>query len=414
SILPDPTDLLALVVLWPAWRLWRAQAGRTHRGTPVRAGLVALMLAGLAGIATSPPVQELAVRFVVAENELYLLTKSGSAYELPERGVWRLYRTPDNGRTWTPVDPIPPSIAGELDRPLQPEVVVEQPGNPQVQYRIRGEERVEYSEDGGQTWRTAWESPAGRRRFMERYQTAGLLPGPPVKLGPYDLAFTPDGSGTLVVAAGTEGVLVRSPAGEWSRHAVGMAGPTPFSTPYPSQWLSMLLFPEGLLLVGFAILVALVLSVIGWVPILRAGWRAQGRQAVMRVLRPALVSVVLALVLVIGGYVLSTTRVGGNIALILLFAVFLLPPVLIAFALVYTWSRAIRVAQNKAEAARSRRGCVGTTVALLVAGALPFVLWAAGIVSRYSFAALVAVAFTLAVTVAGAVRVYRLSRAAAG
>src|SRR3990170_664811 len=45
-IVRDPTDLIALAALWPAWRLWRSVAGRRTAASPP--SLLALGLAALA------------------------------------------------------------------------------------------------------------------------------------------------------------------------------------------------------------------------------------------------------------------------------------------------------------------------------------------------------------------------------
>ena len=408
----DPTDLIALAVLWPAWRLWREEAARDNRDTPLRAGLMVVALAALAGVATSPPYQESVVRLVVKDNQTYALAKYGPAYQLEDSDEWRLYASSDDGRAWSQVAPLPEAFKEEMARPLDGEVIVEQPGNPQALYRINAEERVEYSEDGGNTWRTIWEIPPGRRLFMQRYRSAGLLPGPPIVAGPYDLAFTPDGSGTLVVAMGTEGVLVRHPSGDWSRQAVGMAGPTPFSTPHPSQWLFLLIFPEGLVLAILAALVALVLSIAGWAPILRAVRRSQGGRKVVWVLRPAITSFALLVVLAVGGYIVSSVSATDGDVLAFLVILFLLLPVLFLFILAYTWSRVIRVAGDEVSARRARAGCMWTILGLLVAGGLPFVLWMAGIIPWYAAALAGAIIFGVTIASVGVVRVYRYGGAA--
>lgn len=410
----DPTDLIALAVLWPAWRLWRDEAARVNGGTPLRAGLLVVALAALAGVATSPPYQEIVVRLVAKDGEMRALTKYGPAYRLEASDEWRLYESSDNGRTWSQVASIPESLRDEVARPLGGEVVVAQPGRPKSRYRIKAEERVEYSADGGNTWHTVWEIPAGRRQFMQRYRSGGLLPGPPIVVGPYDLAFTPDGSDTLVVAMGTEGVLVRDPSGVWSRHVVGMAGPTPFSTLYPSQWLFLLIFPEGLVLVILTALVALVLSTAGWIPILRAIRRDQGGGKVMWVLRPAIVTLIALLVFAVGGIIVASISATDDNVLAFLAILFLLLPVVFLFVIAYTWSRATRVAGDQVSARRARAGCVWITVGFLAVGGLPFVLWAAGIVSRYTIALAGAIILGLAIVFAGAVQVYRYARAAAG
>ncbi|MFQ5341335.1 MAG: hypothetical protein ACE5F6_07285 [Anaerolineae bacterium] len=408
----DPTDLIALAALWPAWRLWCAEVARDNRDVPLRASLIVVVLAALAGVATSPPYQEIVVRLVVMDNQIYALTKYGPASRLEDSAEWRLYKSSDDGRTWSQVTPIPEAFTDEMARLRDDEVIAKQPGNPQVLYRINAEERVEYSEDGGNTWRTVWEIPAGRRLFMQRYRSAGLLPGPPIVMGPYDLAFTPDGSGTLVVAMGTEGVLVRDPPGVWSRHVVGMAGPTPFSTLYPSQWLFLLIFPEGLALAILTALVALMLSMAGWTPILRAVRRAQGGRKAMWVLRPAIAAFAVLVILAVGGYIVSSVSATDGDVLAFLVILFLLLPVVFLFVLAYTWSRVIGVAGDEVSARHARAGCMWTTLGLLVAGGLPFVLWTAGIIPWYAVALAGAIIFGVTIASLGVVHVYRYGGAA--
>ncbi len=52
----DPTDLLALAMLWPAWRLWRTATAETPHAFPLRAGWLALTLAAAASAASLVPV----------------------------------------------------------------------------------------------------------------------------------------------------------------------------------------------------------------------------------------------------------------------------------------------------------------------------------------------------------------------
>jgi WD40 repeat protein len=55
-IVLDPTDTLALIVLWPAWRLWAGMAKpEQHRRRPDRMAWLSLGVASLAAIATTPP-----------------------------------------------------------------------------------------------------------------------------------------------------------------------------------------------------------------------------------------------------------------------------------------------------------------------------------------------------------------------
>jgi len=413
SVILDPTDLIALVMLWPAWRLWRREAVKADRRFSIRAGWLALALATMATVATTPKPQEHVVRIVVADGEMYALT---------DPHPWQVYKTSDNGRSWSRLDSIPESLKDESFPPE--EVVVTDPNNPRIRYRVKREEKVEYSEDGGSTWRTAWQVPAGRRHFMERYVRGGLLDrllpgGATIKMGPYDLAFTPDGSGTLVVAMGTEGVLVRDPSGTWSRYTIGLARPAPYSTLAPGEALYTLEFPEGVALLSFVPWVSAVLSIVGWVPILRAVKRAQGAHKAVWVVRPALVALIVFLLVMAGGYIFTRATVGRATPLrdlLTLFFIFLGPllPVPLVPVLLITWSRAISLASDRESAGRSRKGCIWTTLGLFLVALLAFLLWVVGVVPWYNVALVSAIILGLAVVGVGGTKVYRHSHAAAG
>jgi len=413
SVILDPTDLIGLVILWPAWRLWCREALKAARKLPIRAGWLALALATIATVATTPNPQEDVVRLVVADGEMYALTTPHP---------WQAYKASDDGRSWSRLDSLPETFKNESFPPE--EVVVTDPNNPRMRYRVRREEKVEYSEDGGSTWHTAWQVPAGRRHFMDRYVRGGLLDmllpgGATIKMGPYDLAFTPDGSGTLVVAMGTEGVLVRDPSGTWSSYTIGLARPTPFSTLGPGEALYTLEFPEGVALLSFVPWISAVLSIVGWVPILRTVKRVQGRHKAVWVVRPALVALIVFLLVMAGGYIFTRATVARATPLrdlLTLFFIFLGPllPVPLVPVLLITWSRAISLASDRESAKHSRKGCMWTTLGLFPVALLPFVLWVVGIVPWYNVALVSAIALGLAVVGVGGTKVYRHSRAAVG
>jgi len=412
SVILDPTDLLGLVILWPAWRLWCREAVKADRRFPARAAWLALGLAAIATVATTCPVRERVLRVVVADGEMYALTTPHP---------WQVYKTSDNGQSWSRVHPIPESLKDESFPPE--EVVVTDPHNPLICYRVRREERVEYSDDGGSTWRIAWQVPAARREFMDIYVGKGrrtVLCVRPIDMGPYDLALTPDGSGTLVVAMGTEGVLVRDPSGTWSRYAVGSASPTPFHTLNPGKVLDILWFPEGVVLFSSVLLAPVVFSIAGWVPMLRAVKQVQGGRKVVWVIRPILAWLVVHPLVMAGDYVVLTAADAFRTPLLfrglytLFIVLVLLWPVMLVLLFLDTWSRAISLASDRESAVRSRKGCVWATVGLFFAGWLPFFLWAAGIVPWYNAALVGAIILGVAVVVVGTTQVYRHSRAAVG
>jgi hypothetical protein len=184
-----------------------------------------LLVATLATVATSPaPPPERVVRVIRAGTKMGAVTIRGFG-----DGVWTAYETKDDGLNWNELW----RLEGEaLDlvaaTPVQRTAI--DPRNPNRLFRIVSSEGsapglIEASQDGGQTWRTAWAPNTARLDFMARYRGNGPA-GLPVEAGPHELAFTPDGE-MLLAAAGTEGVLRMDPSGRWTRHAVGSAHPTP-------------------------------------------------------------------------------------------------------------------------------------------------------------------------------------------
>jgi hypothetical protein len=227
QIVLDPTDLIALVVIAPAWRLW-TRLEQTPSARPAgKLAYAALGLAALASIATSPcmPPSKV-VRVVAFEGNLYARLNfeeySGQAFQY----AW----SEDEGQKWEQVDEAPEEVAAKLKESAALPVVVCGPADAQHCYRVNGGERVEESKDGGASWQAAWEIPAGRRKYMERWINQPLSCGSGrLDMGPYDIAlFEKNGQPVVVVAMGNEGALVRNQRGEWERRSVLGAGPTPF------------------------------------------------------------------------------------------------------------------------------------------------------------------------------------------
>jgi hypothetical protein len=251
QIIPDPTDLIALIVLIPAWKLWQRPPRPTRHPHPL-IGWTALCLASLASLATSCENIPLINRLVIVDDALYAL---GDTFH---DSVARYDPTIEG---WIKVDEPSPLLLEQLTTPPLP-VTACVPDQPQLCYQITGDEKVYASADGGQTWDIAWEIPLGRRDFMARYLGNDLVSSCKSKadIGPYDLVIVPAGpTYRLVVAMGNEGVLVHDPAGEWLRQDVLGARPTPFAIFTLSQGLWLLIQEElTLLLVALFTLFFLV------------------------------------------------------------------------------------------------------------------------------------------------------------
>ena len=211
QIVSDATDLLALVMLLPAWKL-RSVIEQRGNARSSRYSYLTLCLASIATLATSPPALPPEVRhLIVHESKIY----ANFTYED------EILYSSDGGKTWIEVDfDLPAQVTSKLGQFPELPVTLCLPDNPAVCYRT-GDEEIMASLDGGKSWSTSWNIPPGRRKYVELYSYQ-------LDLGPYDLALLElDGKQVLVAAMGTEGVLVKADDGAWQSYAVGYAGPMP-------------------------------------------------------------------------------------------------------------------------------------------------------------------------------------------
>jgi len=211
-ITPDPTDLSALIMLLPAWRLWASAPNRQYDR---RLGYAALVVGTLASVATSPTPPINAI--------IRLSQMDGIIYAYGDQGV--IFKNNfDSLFLWTTADNIPDPIETELRTSvILPKVVCSQ-HNPELCYRIGVKNlEVETTVDGGGHWKTEWKIPSGRLFFMQRI---GSNFTSDAYSGPFDLLITPQDD--IVAALGKEGVLVRE-NGEWKRTGVDQYNrPKPF------------------------------------------------------------------------------------------------------------------------------------------------------------------------------------------
>ncbi|NOT03701.1 MAG: hypothetical protein HOP27_03790 [Anaerolineales bacterium] len=134
------------------------------------------------------------------------------------------YASHDNGQTWeevtSPTNEVLQILKQKQNKQSPVCILVET----KVCYRITYKEQVEISNDGGVTWQSDWQIPAGRKDYMQM-----LFVGPGPTIIPFDIQVTESAIGHFVVVAmGNQGVLVKSPDGNWNRYAVGLAVPTPY------------------------------------------------------------------------------------------------------------------------------------------------------------------------------------------
>jgi hypothetical protein len=190
----DPTDLLALPALLIAWRIW--QHSRLQTIAFPQRGWVLLPLAALATMANSPGPD-----YGIAD-----LDQKGTSLVAGD------FRSEDGGLTWQG------DGYGAWHYDERQQWQIPDPANASVLYRFTRGESIERSSDGGQTWQTEINLSGEEARLAYLRTSGRRIYGS--SDGPLDAVFH-QLSGNLVVAMGQEGVLVRTPGGEWRWVAVG-------------------------------------------------------------------------------------------------------------------------------------------------------------------------------------------------
>jgi hypothetical protein len=256
------------------------------------------------------------------------------------------------------------------------------PAEPKTCYRIDGQARVEKSADGGRTWHVDWQVPADRIPLMRRLQ-----PGiDAVDLASYDLEMQSleDGGHRVVVAMGSEGVLMREPGGEWKRQAVLSAEPAPYGASTPTQ-ITRALNSEIVIWVTATLLALCVLYVLAW--------RDLGR------LWPvALLAAVLLLASFMALQVLPFLRLSGAWLAFIGVA---------TGGLLLAWGG--KADQLEQPETALRAGCLWTLTGLgVLLSSFPLVLWAVGVIAMYQVALVMAVALALVVLLWGGRSVLRM------
>jgi hypothetical protein len=255
----DPTDLLALVMFFPAWKLWNHIEKNRQPAVPGKLGFAVLGLGALACVATSPcmPVSSIQ-RLVSVDGALYARMEPNNAVGLVSR---------DLGDSWEGVQPMPAEIFAGIAEPLSLPLTLCDPADERMCYRISGQPWVEGSQDGGASWHTAWRIPPERESYIRRVNSGGLAGcGKTPNFVPLDMTFVyqPEGS-ILVVAMGNEGIVIHPPAGDWQRTAVG---PSIIPTPTAAGSLDEAFNNTGLesiLGLAGAVVIYLGLSLWAWI-----------------------------------------------------------------------------------------------------------------------------------------------------
>ncbi len=209
----DPTDLIGLFSLVGAAWMWHLSSRwkQNHK----KPSWLVLLLAAFLTVANSayPP----------SEGIFCLEEINGQVYAISFRDV---YSSDSGGLSWQPseyrwiscdghfYDDSVTSTASLTDPILMPD-----PVNPSVVYRITTGSVIERSSDNGQTWITEFK-PVPLPQAVQSHIAKNSLGLTRFKDSPLDAVFDPK-SGNLIFAMGFDGVLIRQPDGTYTEVGVG-------------------------------------------------------------------------------------------------------------------------------------------------------------------------------------------------
>jgi hypothetical protein len=387
-ILLDGSDLIALTILIPSWRLWNRRTGSRH----FQYGWLVFGVASLASVATSCPP-------IVSITHLFI---EGDAIYTAGPDPYALSVSYDRGITWQDPHDVPDELLVQMNLdPVLPQTICDADGSNQC-FRVSGKGSVERSRNGGVSWEIAWQVPPGRRRIMDRL-ASGLLCGKRIDLGPYDVELLGNREDRVVVVAmGNEGVMVGDMDGGWKRQQVDFASPTPFAVEGPFDVLWVLLGETAILLAG-VVLGWVFLNWLYWKPVMREldVILPQDRGAKW-MLKPLRVSILIMVVLIVGAIVLEKLT---GLVVVILYSVW--PLLLVVFLIpiagqIGSWRRLKASVPNPEEAGKALEAITLGTIAILAFGFAPFLLWSLGAITHYSVALTLSIVLTLIVLVLAA------------
>jgi hypothetical protein len=364
-LLTDPTDLLALPALGIGWTIWQRGNSRSHQALHRWAVIPLAMLATMANMAAP----NYGINCLIEEDNGTLL-----ALAQPYGGE---YTSRDGGLTWQ-----------ELPSPAGYETTVEcthhdatwqlsHPTEPQVLYRFVSGKAIERSTDGGQSWvrevDLSHEEP--RNAYYKRFRSYAAQPGP------FDALFHRS-TGQLIVAMAQDGILVRMSEGEWRWVEAG---------PYHREELSEVNMIAALL-TGELWLAALLIPLTVGTMFLPSGQRKWWWFI------PSIMAWVLWIIPVILEPAIAMTGYAA--------ALYALPAILsLVIAVPWAVYQAILV-YRQLPRALILVGLSAIGEALLFI--LPYLLWAWGVIPRYTISLGLALSLTAMILVAGAWYLKRL------
>ena len=238
----DVTDSLVIpvglgVALW-VWRRPRILPDSLR----ARTCLLVACVAALASIATSYPDVLYGITNVGTSSDGAVYASASSLEYFPQRPQ---YQSNDGGLTW----------GGTTGEPDEIEWGARNAETPAGRYMIHGTNvvRLNQAEEQETVYSARYLRESSNVWVQERTQqdSAGHMDLHP---RPHSMTYHPS-SGNLIVAMGTQGVVVGSPDGKWVRAAVGSYSPTDFS---PSTKMRLLLRDVNFRMTALSIAVAMM------------------------------------------------------------------------------------------------------------------------------------------------------------
>lgn len=399
SIVLDPTDCWALVMLLPAWLLWRSLEREHALQPPGKLGLVALSVAALASVATSPAMMPESYVIRLATDDSMIYARLDGRREKDSDIV----ASNDGGSTWNTVYDVSPVISETLNSSIQYPIRTCLFDNAQLCYQLPDANRIEKSIDGGQTWLLIWHFPWERREFLRRADEFGWLEEEPFR----DLVVVGTSSNySVVVASNDEGVVVVKPDNSWERYAVMYAFPTRLRANSIQDAVSII-SPELAALPFWISTVWFVLSLSVWAKISKETGKLSTTVDLGKLF--LLLLTLATLLLFIPSFTnpymkfYDVILFPGQLTLLFItysFGLFFVPnwlPITIFYAVIIVicwvlWFRASRFAPHPHAAAKIGWFITSLALGLLFLGWLPFVLWAFGIIPAYEMALVISTA----------------------
>jgi hypothetical protein len=399
QILLDPTDLIALPVLLLTWRLWNRQ----EYSAPSPAGWAMLAIAALASAATTPPPPPArVVRLVQSDNAIIATYVDGF-------GVRKEAMSTDAGAHWAAntMDRISTGTTGDSVLPIIKCLST----TLSICYRITGQEQVDRSTDGGETFSTAWMRPVGRDAYMKRVGTISAL-----DLHTFDMIILEQaGQLEVMVALGNEGLLIGEQDGKWERVPFLNSAPPPYYAEDPYSAMLVML-AEGVKLATIAFFAGGVLGILGWwvfcLVMFRRGSLRQGWRWLVGPMAGTVLAGVVGVMLFRSISPLTMQGLGIIGGIVEVLAVWLLYLAIPVPVLGVVWVLMGRMACQPKMLVRATIWLIVTVLVMLLAW-IPFLSWATGEILVYETALAIAGAVLLVSLICGAFGVVRYTALAA-